>query len=197
MFDDKQRFWKIFSGEKIPTWVSCGGQIRGCRVGKLLFPISQDWQHQQTLAPFSCRRWRSGAARLQMPIKNVLVLLSLLFVRCILLSFWPLPTAQVWWQPGVSSLWSLLWHWPGQKCRCQHSNERVTRGWAATPWPAATLWLLRDKNPLGGSVWQSRAEGRTHCHQRAQRDDLHLRRLFGNIPFCGALAARGVGNQLF
>lgn len=75
MFNDKQRSWKIFSGEEIPTWVSCGGQSRGCRVGKLLFPVSQDWQqglptHEQTLTRFLLQKV-TGTTRLEMSIKNV------------------------------------------------------------------------------------------------------------------------------
>lgn len=57
MFNDKQRFWKIFSGEEISRRVSRGGQSRGFLVGKLLFPISQDWQqgpctHTRARHPF-------------------------------------------------------------------------------------------------------------------------------------------------
>lgn len=196
MFNDKQRFWKIFSGEEMPTWVSCGGQSRGCELGSycFLFPRigSRQCTHEQTLAPFLLQKVtgaRSGATRLEMSIKNVRVFS--VAAGCQLQSccdFGRVPRLR------CDSVCSLCWQWPVHKCHCQHSNQPVTRDCAAKPRAGANLWLGGGKNPLG--VTEQRWKQNTLPGERL-RDDLHLRRLFGNIPFCGALAARGAVNQFF
>lgn len=71
MLNDKQRFGKIVSGEEI--W--CGGQSRGCLVGKLLSPVSQAWQQgpcTHARHPFALQKGTGSEEEAgDMSIKNV------------------------------------------------------------------------------------------------------------------------------
>lgn len=169
MFNDKQRFWKIFSGEEMPTWVSCGGQSRGCELGSycFLFPRigSRQCTHEQTLAPFLLQKVtgaRSGATRLEMSIKNVRVFS--VAAGCQLQSccdFGRVPRLRC--VPGVTL------------CAPFADSDQCTSATASTAinlspgvvQPSHELVPIYDlEGEKIPSVWQSRDENRTHCQER-------------------------------